>query len=128
VGFIENSDFTMPDGIYYSVRVKVGGLYSIKYQGEAIEDYRAKIVATGFKQDHLVMALKDTLEVFIKDELELNKFTETCVADVVENEGKRYSYDKDRYETFDKYNVFISKSPGIVFYHLSFDLSQWWGN
>ena len=128
VDFIENSDFTMPDGIYYSVRIKVGRLYSIKYQGEAMEEYRAKIVETGFKQDHLVMALKDTLEVFINDELELNKFTETCVADVVENEGKSYSHSKKRYETFDNYEVFISKTPGLVFYRLTFDLSQWWGN
>jgi hypothetical protein len=123
-GFMPDQ-FALSDGIYYSVRMQTGHLYNVKYQGESLAKYREKIVATGFKQDHLVLALKDALALFIQDEVELNKFVDTYVADVVENEDKVYSYDKDRYEIFDGYKVFISKNTGSVFYHIDYDLTQW---
>ncbi len=123
-GFMPDQ-FALSDGIYYSVRMQTGHLYHIKYQGEPLAEARKKIVATGFKQDHLVLALKDALALFIQDEVELNKFVDTYVADVVENEDKVYSCDKKRYETFDDYKVFIIKCTGSVFYHIDYDLTQW---
>ncbi len=124
VGFMPN-EFALSDGIHYSVRLKTGHLYNIKYQGESLAEYREKIVATGFKQDHLVLALKDAVALFIQDKVELDKFVDSYVADVVENEDKVYSYDKNRYETFDDYKVFISKNTGSVFYHIDYDLTKW---
>ena len=105
----DDTNFALPDGIHYTVRMKTGHLYCIKYEGGDIEKYRQMRLDTGFKQDHLVLALKDALALFIQDEVELNKFVDSYVADVVENEDKVYSYDKDRYEIFDDYKVFISK-------------------
>ena len=111
----DDTDFALSDGIHYTVRMKTGHLYHIKYQGEPLAEARAKIVATGFKQDHLVLALKDAVALFIQDEVELNKFVDSYVADVVENEDKVYSYDKKRYEIFDDYKVYIIKMHRFSF-------------
>ena len=124
VGFMPDG-FTLSDGIYYSVRMQTGHLYSVKYEGETLAEAREKVIATGFKQDHLVLALKDAVSLFIQDEVELNKYVDTYVADVVENEDKVYSYDKKRYEIFDGYKVFIIKCTGSVFYHIDYDLTKW---
>ena len=126
VGFSDNPNHTLPDGIAYSVRMKVVSLYNVDYvEGETLAESRERVVATGFKQPHFVMALKDASSLFIKNEDELEAFTTSYVNDVVENEGKEYSYDKDRHEIFNGHRYFISKNQGEVFYWIDYDLSKW---
>lgn len=126
VGFLDNPQDLNDDGVAYSVRIKVIRLYNVDYvEGDTLAESREKIVATGFKQPYLVMALKDVSSLFIKDENELDSFSNSFVNDVVENEGKEYSYEKLRHETFGDNRYWILKAQGEVFYHLDFDLSKW---
>jgi hypothetical protein len=125
-GFDDNPTDDNGDGIAYHVRIRVNALYNVKYnEGETLAEYRERIVATGFQQAHLVMALKDASGLFIKDEDELEEFTASYVNDVVENEGKEYSYGKRRHEYFGDKRYYISKIQGRVIYYIDNDLSTW---
>lgn len=126
VGFDQSPTDDNDDGIAYSIRMKVNALYYVEeLPGDKLGDKRKRIEATGFKQPHLVMALKDVSNIFIKDKITLNAFVESYVADAVENEGKEYSYDKDRHEYFGDTRYFISINQGEVFYYIDHDLSKW---
>lgn len=126
VEFDRNPTDDNNDGIAYSIRMKVNALYNVKYNpDETLAENRERIVATGFKQPHLVMALRDASSLFIKNEKELNAFVNSYVSDVVENEDKEYSYAKRRHETFEENRYYISKIQGSVFYYLDYDLTTW---
>lgn len=126
VGFLDNPQDLNDDGVAYSVRMKVIRLYNVDYiEGETLAESRERVVATGFKQPYLVMALKDASSLFIKDKNELEAFTNSFVNDVVENEDKEYSYEKLRHEIFGENRYWIAKLQGQVFYNLDFDLSKW---
>jgi hypothetical protein len=126
VGFDQSPTDDNDDGIAYSIRMKVNALYYVEeLPGDKLGDKRKRIEATGFKQPHLVMALKDVSNIFIKDKITLNAFVESYVADVVENEGKEYTYGKRRHEYFGNTRYYISKIQGVVFYYIDHDLSKW---
>ena len=124
VGFLENPTDDNDDGVAYSVRMKVSSLYFLKdLPGDKPGDKFNRIAEIGYKQAHLVMALKDVSKIFIKDTNELNAFVDSYVNDVVENQYKEYSYSKRRHEYFGDKRYYISKTQGRVFYYINHDLS-----
>jgi hypothetical protein len=124
VGFLENPTDDNDDGVAYSVRMKVSSLYFLKdLTGDKPGDKFNRIAEIGYKQAHLVMALKDVSKIFIKDTNELNAFVDSYVNDVIENQYKEYSYSKRRHEYFGDKRYYISKTQGRVFYYINHDLS-----
>jgi len=125
-GFSDNPTDDNGDGIAYHVRIRVNALYKVDFiEGETLAEGRKRVIATGFKQPHLVMALKDASSLFIKDKVELNEFVDSYVADVVENEDKEYSYVKRRHEMFGDTRYYIAKVQPYVVYFIDNDLSTW---
>lgn len=116
-GFIEEG-YGIFDDFKINTRVKVTSLYFVReIPNDTRESKMKRIEATGYAEPRFIMALKDALSVFIQDEKSLNVLSDTIVSDVIENQYKDYSYDKDRYETFGKIETFISINQGEVFYH-----------
>jgi hypothetical protein len=126
VGFMEHPTDDNGDGVTYPVRIKTHALYSIKQiESESLAEGRKRIESIGFKQAHLVMALRDVSNVFIKEEEELNAFHKAFVEDVIENQDKEYSYRKRSHEVFGDTRYYITKKQGRVFYYINHDLSKW---